>query len=71
MRFPTATSQRIYQKLVSGAPAFRNVHLDPHVLNLASVFGILTRLVKPEREGLDVRRSCAFTPGRRSRGAGE
>ena len=26
---------RIYQKLVSGAPAFRNVHLDPHVLNLA------------------------------------
>ena len=42
---------RIYQKLVSGAPAFRNVHLDPHVLNLASVFAILTRLVKPEREG--------------------
>ncbi|MEP7243055.1 MAG: serine protein kinase, partial [Gammaproteobacteria bacterium] len=27
---------RIYHKLVSGAPAFRNVHLDPHVLNLAS-----------------------------------
>src|SRR4029453_799122 len=27
---------RIYQKLVSGAPAFRNVHLDPHVLNLSS-----------------------------------
>src|SRR4051795_2161340 len=45
---------RIYQKLVSGAPAFRNVHLDPHVLNLSSVFAILTRLAKPEREGLDV-----------------
>src|SRR6478672_3598402 len=45
---------RIYQKLVSGAPAFRNVHLDPHVLNLASVFSILTRLAKPEREGLDL-----------------
>src|SRR5438552_763914 len=45
---------RIYQKLVSGAPAFRNVHLDPHVLNLAAVFGILTRLTKPEREGLDL-----------------
>src|SRR5260221_6800492 len=44
---------RIYQKLVSGAPAFRNVHLDPHVLNLAAVFGILTRLAKSEREGLD------------------
>ncbi|MBN1240221.1 MAG: serine protein kinase [Gammaproteobacteria bacterium] len=45
---------RIYHKLVSGAPAFRNVHLDPHVLNLASVFAILTRLVPPEREGLDL-----------------
>jgi serine protein kinase len=45
---------RIYHKLVSGAPAFRNVHLDPHVLNLASVFSILTRLAKPEREGLDM-----------------
>ncbi len=44
---------RIYRKLVSNAPAFREVHLDPHVLNLASVFSILTRLVKPEREGLD------------------
>src|SRR5262245_26536073 len=45
---------RIYQKLVSGAPAFRNVHLDPHVLKLAAVFSILTRLQKPEREGLDL-----------------
>ena len=35
---------RIYQKLVSGAPAFRDVHLDPHVLNVAAVFAILTRL---------------------------
>ena len=30
------------------------MHLDPHVLNLASVFSILTRLAKPEREGLDM-----------------
>jgi serine protein kinase len=45
---------RIYQKLVSGTPAFRNVHLDPHVLKLAAVFAILTRLHKPEREGLDL-----------------
>ncbi len=45
---------RIYQKLVSGAPAFRHVHLDPHVLKLAAVFSILTRLQKPEREGLDL-----------------
>ncbi len=58
IKFPYALSYqdeaRIYQKLVYGAPAFRNTHLDPHVLNLAAVFAILTRLTKPEREGLDV-----------------
>src|SRR5258708_19326696 len=45
---------RIYQKLVSGAPAFRNLHLDPHVLNLAAAFASLTRHSKPDREGLDL-----------------
>jgi serine protein kinase len=45
---------RIYRKLVSSAPAFRKVHFDPHVLDLASVFSILTRLLKPQREGLDL-----------------
>jgi len=45
---------RIYHKLVSSAPAFRKVHFDPHVLNLAAVFSILTRLQKPQREGLDL-----------------
>jgi serine protein kinase len=45
---------RIYRKLVSSAPAFRKVHFDPHVLDLASVFSILTRLQKPQREGLDL-----------------
>jgi serine protein kinase len=54
---------RIYHKLVSGAPAFRNVHLDPHVLNLAAVFGILTRLVKPEREGLDIAKKLRIYAG--------
>src|SRR5690349_2704698 len=54
---------RIYLKLVSGAPAFRNVHLDPHVLNLASVFAILTRLVKPEREGLDIGKKLRLYAG--------
>src|SRR5579871_3017256 len=54
---------RIYQKLVSGAPAFRNVHLDPHVLNLAAVFAILTRLVKPEREGLDLAKKLRLYAG--------
>ena len=42
---------RIYRKLVSSAPAFRKVHFDPHVLDLAAVFSILTRLQKPQREG--------------------
>ncbi len=36
---------RIYRKLISSAaPAFREVHLDPHVLHAAAVFAILTRL---------------------------
>jgi serine protein kinase len=54
---------RIYQKLVSGAPAFRQVHLDPHVLKLAAVFAILTRLAKPEREGLDVAKKLRIYAG--------
>jgi serine protein kinase len=45
---------RIYRKLVSSAPAFQAVHLDPHALNLAAVFAILTRLEKPQREDLDI-----------------
>lgn len=54
---------RIYHKLVSGAPAFRDVHLDPHVLNLAAVFAILTRLVKPEKEGLDLSKKLRMYAG--------
>jgi serine protein kinase len=62
---------RIYQKLVSGAPAFRNVHLDPHVLNLASVFSILTRLSKPEREGLDLAKKLRLYAGEAVEGVAE
>ena len=62
---------RIYQKLVSGAPAFRNVHLDPHVLNLASVFAILTRLAKPEREGLDMAKKLRLYAGEAVEGVAE
>src|SRR5688572_13288379 len=62
---------RIYQKLVSGAPAFRNVHLDPHVLKLASVFSILTRLAKPEREGLDVAKKLRIYAGESIEGFAE
>jgi serine protein kinase len=45
---------RIYQKLISAAPNFREVHLDPHSLKVAAIFAILTRLQKSEREGLDL-----------------
>lgn len=40
----------IYAKLIrSAAPAFRDVHLDPHALHAAAVFAVLTRL--PDSEG--------------------
>ena len=36
---------RIYHKLIlSAAPAFSSVHLDPHVLHAAAVFAILSRM---------------------------
>ncbi len=54
---------RIYQKLVSSAPAFRQVHLDPHVLPLAAVFSILTRLQESEREGLDITKKLRLHAG--------
>jgi serine protein kinase len=54
---------RIYKKLVYGAPAFRNTHLDPHVLHLAAVFAILTRHTKPEREGLDLPKKVRMFAG--------
>ena len=54
---------RIYKKLVYGAPAFRNTHLDPHVLDLAAVFAILTRHTKPEREGLDLPKKVRLFAG--------
>jgi serine protein kinase len=42
---------RIYKKLISSAaPAFREVHLDPHVLDAAAVFAILTRLYEGEEK---------------------
>jgi len=62
---------RIYQKLVSGAPAFRNTHLDPHVLHLAAVFGILTRLSKAEREGLDLPKKIRIFAGEAVEGFSE
>jgi serine protein kinase len=54
---------RIYKKLVSSAPAFRSVHLDPHVLQLAAVFSILTRLGETDNEGLDLSKKLRLYAG--------
>mgnify|MGYP001473185019 FL=1 len=46
---------RIYKKLISSAaPAFREVHLDPHVLHAAAVFATLTRLHEGEEKDQDL-----------------
>ena len=75
IKFPYALSYldeaRIYQKLVYGAPAFRHIHLDPHVLHLAAVFAILTRLIKPEREGLDIPKKLRIYAGEAVEGVSE
>jgi serine protein kinase len=75
IKFPYALSYldeaRIYQKLVYGAPAFRHIHLDPHVLHLAAVFAILTRLSKPEREGLDIPKKLRIYAGEAVEGVSE
>ena len=62
---------RIYKKLVYCAPAFRNTHLDPHVLHLAAVFAILTRHSKPEREGLDLPKKVRLFAGEAVEGFSE
>ncbi len=48
---------RIYRKLISSAaPAFREVHLDPHVLHAAAVFATLTRLHEADEKDQDMAR---------------
>jgi serine protein kinase len=44
---------RIYRKLTSSTQAFREVHLDPHALHVAAVFGVLTRLTDGEERDAD------------------
>lgn len=45
---------RIYHKLTSSTPSFRQVHMDPHALQVAAVFAILTRLKPSERQNIDL-----------------
>jgi serine protein kinase len=54
---------RIYQKLISASTMFREVHLDPHALRVASVFATLTRLEKPKQPGLDLSRKVRLYAG--------
>jgi len=55
---------KIYRKLISTAePAFREVHLDPHVLNIAAVFAILTRLHVGEDKGENLSKRLRLQAG--------
>jgi serine protein kinase len=54
---------RIYDKLISSAKVFRDVHLDPHALKVAAVFAILTRLHRSEHEGLDLSKKLRLYAG--------
>jgi serine protein kinase len=54
---------RIYRKLIASAPAFREVHLDPHALEIAAVFAVLSRLEPSEREALDLGKKVRLYAG--------
>lgn len=55
---------RIYRKLISSAaPAFREVHLDPHVLHAAAVFATLTRLQDGDDKESDLGRKLRIHAG--------
>ncbi len=54
---------RIYNKLIATAPAFRDVHLDPHCLKLAAIFAILTRLHKSDRVDLNLTKKLRLYAG--------
>src|SRR3970282_817964 len=45
---------RIYRKLISSASAFKEVHLDPHVMHTAAGFAILTRLQEGDDKETEV-----------------
>lgn len=62
---------RIYEKLISSSKIFRDVHLDPHALQVAAVFAILTRLQRPEHEGLDLSKKLRLYAGEAVEGFSE
>lgn len=54
---------KIYGKLIAQAPTFREVHLDPHALQVAAVFAILSRVKPSEREDLDLSKKVRLYAG--------
>ncbi len=54
---------KIYRKLIAAAPTFREVHLDPHALEVAAVFAVLSRLKPGEREDLDLSKKVKLYAG--------
>ena len=62
---------RIYEKLISGATTFTEVHLDPHALKVAAVFSILTRLQPSERDDLDLSKKLHLYAGEDVQGFSE
>lgn len=44
--------ERIYEKLLAPTTANLDLHLAPHMLEIASIFGVLTRLTEPKVAGL-------------------
>ncbi|MCI0532955.1 serine protein kinase [bacterium] len=53
----------IYKKLVSAESMLRGVHLDPHVLTLAAVFAVMTRLAPSSRQNLDIPKKVRLYAG--------
>ena len=62
---------RIYEKLISSANTFRDVHLDPHALKVAAAFSILTRLKPSEQEELDLSKKLRLYAGEDVQGFSE
>lgn len=54
---------KIYRKLIAAAPTFREVHMDPHALEVAAVFAVLSRLKGSEREDLDLSKKAKLYAG--------
>ena len=43
---------KIYEKLISNTPGFKDIHIAPHTLKIAAMFAILSRLEDPKSRGI-------------------